>query len=208
MISDSPPERDLEWSEEGIKATHKFLKKIFEHLNNSFEFSMVFNRKNSSLNKAELESYNFLNKTIFSYSEDIKNYRLNNAVAKLRELSNLLIKLEKKSSLFNYSWSIFLRLINIITPHFAQELAFNAGFKKNLYEISWPSYDSESLQSSHVKIVVQINGKKKFILLVNEGVEKDELLEIIKKDIKYKSLNVTEFKRIIYVNNKILNFVG
>ena len=207
MISDSPPERDLEWSEEGIKATHKFLKKIFEHLNNSFEFTTVFDRKNYRLSQVELELYNSLNKTIFSYSEDIKSYRLNNAVAKLRELSNLLIKLEKKSPFFNYSWSIFLRLINIITPHFSQELAFNAGFKENLHEISWPNFDSKSLQSSQVKIVVQINGKKKFILLVNEGVEKVELLEIIKKNKQYESLDITKFKRIIYVENKILNFV-
>ncbi len=119
----------------------------------------------------------------------------------------MLIKLEKKSPFFNYSWSIFLRLINIITPHFSQELAFNAGFKENLHEISWPNFDSKSLQSSQVKIVVQINGKKKFILLVNEGVEKVELLEIIKKNKQYESLDITKFKRIIYVENKILNFV-
>ena len=54
---------------------------------------------------------------------------------------------------------------------------------------------------------MQINGKK-FILLVNEGVEKDEILEIIKKDKQYKSLEINKFKRIIFENNKILNFVG
>ena len=57
------------------------------------------------------------------YTDDIKNYRFNTAVAKLREMDNHALKTKMSASLSNYCWSIFLRLISIITPHFSDELA-------------------------------------------------------------------------------------
>ena len=71
----------------------------------------------------EKKAYEFTNKTISLFSEDVKKYRFNTAVAKLRELSNFLIRRKLEGDIFDYCWSIYLRLIYIITPHFSQELA-------------------------------------------------------------------------------------
>ena len=79
--------------------------------------------------------YDFLNSITTNYTDDIKNYRFNNAVAKIRELSNKLVKQKVTRPLFDYCWSIYLRLFAIITPHFSSELAEIAGLKNNLEEI-------------------------------------------------------------------------
>ena len=93
MISDSPPERDLEWSDDGIKATYKFLKKLFEHLISDLSFKPSLDSKEiKNMNNDDKESFNLTQKTIFNYSNDISNYRFNTAVAKLREFSNFLLK--------------------------------------------------------------------------------------------------------------------
>ena len=109
--------------------------------------------------------------------------------------------------LHNFSWSIFLRLISIITPHFSQELASNSGFKNLLSNIEWPSFKLEALSSEKVNIVVQLNGKKKTILSVSQNTEKEKLLEMIKKDSKNDFVDDSSIKKIIFIKDKIINFV-
>ena len=143
MISDSPPERDLEWSLDGIKATYKYLNKIYNFLiSNKFNFTTKLDLDKSKLNNDELLIYDFLNSVITNYTDDIKNYRFNNAVAKIRELSNKLIKQKISKPLFDYCWSTYLRLFSIITPHFSSELAEIGGFKK--------SFETEELDKNDI----------------------------------------------------------
>ena len=139
MISDSPPERDLEWSIDGIKATRKYLDKIYTLLSNNLEFTIHCEK--IILSEQDKMVYIFTNKVIEEYSEDIKNYRFNTAVAKLRELSNLLLKTKIEKKMFDFCWSIFLRLIYIIIPHFSQELATNAGLEGLVEDLNWPVSD-------------------------------------------------------------------
>ena len=165
MISDSPPERDLEWSIEGVKAMNKYLEKIYDLLSSEFKFTVSLKKDKDMLGR-EKRAYEFTNKTINAFSEDVKNYRFNTAVAKLRELSNLLIKEKLTGQMFNYCWSIYLRLIYIITPHFSQELVYKSGSDLIIENIDWPQADLSKSSNNKVIIVVQINGKKKGVLKV------------------------------------------
>ncbi len=209
MISDSPPERDLEWSIDGIKATYKYLSKIFDYLDKDLTFVIdAQDLKINTLNEVEKYVYDFVNLTIFNFTEDIKNYRFNTAVAKLRELSNKISTKKINSSLFNYSWSIFLRLISIITPHLSQELAGRSGYNKLLCDLDWPSYDRLCLTSKNVKMVVQQNGKKKSLIDVPLDSGQEEVIKILYN--KYPKLGIelkTSMKKIIFIKNKIINFV-
>ena len=174
MISDSPPERDLEWSIDGIKAMNKYLEKIYDLLSSKFKFTVTFKKDKDMLDE-EKRAYEFTNKTIYTFSEDVKNYRFNTAVAKLRELSNLLIKEKLIGEIFNYCWSIYLRLIYIITPHFSQELVYKSGSDKIIENIEWPQADLSKSSNNKVIIVVQINGKKKGIINADENIKKDKI---------------------------------
>ena len=155
----------------------------------------------------EKRAYEFTNKTIYTFSEDVKNYRFNTAVAKLRELSNLLIKEKLTGEIFNYCWSIYLRLIYIITPHFSQELVYKSGSDQIIENIEWPQADLSKPSNNKVIIVIQINGKKKGVIEIDENIKKDRLIETIVGSQNNYSINIKNTKKIIFVPNKIINFV-
>ena len=77
-------------------------------------------------------------------------------------MANHALKTKMSKNLFNYCWSIFLRLISIITPHFSDELAEKSGFKEVLINLKWPDFDRSDLDEKVVSIVLQVNGKKSF----------------------------------------------
>ena len=206
MISDSPPERDLEWSIEGIKATHKYLDKIFNILNKNFSFSNKLIERDS-LEQTEKEVFDYTNKIIEGFTFDIQNYRFNTAVAKVRQLSNLLIKSSVDEKLSNYSWSIYIRLIYIIIPHFSQELAFLSGYKGMIEDLGWPVASSYQIKEEVVSIVMQINGKKRDVLKVSIDTSKEDLIKIIKKNEQNYAINEEQIKKVIFIPNKIINFV-
>ena len=208
MISDSPPERDLEWSDDGIKATYKFLKKLFEHLISDLSFKPSLDSKEiKNMNNDDKESFNLTQKTIFNYSNDISNYRFNTAVAKLREFSNFLLKKKNSKNVNDYCWTIFLRLISIITPHFSQEILNNSGFSGFIYEIEWPKPLENITQNEYANLVIQLNGKKKALIKVPKDLEQKEVLNYMKKDQNLSAFLQNDFKKIIFVKNKIINFV-
>ncbi len=208
MISDSPPERDLEWSIDGIKATYKFLKKIYDHLQNDFLFILELEPNIlSKIKEKEKNTYTLIQKTIKDYTNDIKNYRFNTAVAKLREMANHAFRTHMSKDLFNYYWSIFLRLISVITPHFSDELAEKSGFKEILTTLKWPDFDSSNLDEKIVSLVLQVNGKKKFLIKAPFESNKEEILEIIRKNNDIPSSYYNDVKKVIFVKNRIINFV-
>ena len=139
-------------------------------------------QKLSTKSKREKETYNLIQKTIIGYTDDIKNYRFNTAVAKLREMANHALKTKMTKDLSNYCWSIFLRLISIITPHFSDEIAEKSGFKEVLINLKWPDFDSSDLDEKIVSIVLQVNGKKKFLIDAPFESSQDNILEIIRKN--------------------------
>ena len=206
MISDSPPERDLEWSIDGIKAMNKYLEKIYDYLFSRFKFTLAF-KSEKEMSDKEKRAYAFTNDIIYTFSEDIKKYRFNTAVAKLRELSNFLMKEKLDGDIFNYCWSIYLRLIYIITPHFSQELIATSGSDQIIENIKWPKADLNKSSNAKVIIVIQINGKKKGVVTVDENIKKEKLIDTILGSQNQYSININKTKKIIFVPNKIINFV-
>ena len=208
MVSDSPPERDLEWSEDGIKATYKYLNKIFIFLNNQFKFSSCDEFVCDKNNIIDNNALRDVNLTIFNFTEDIKNHRFNSAIAKLREFSNILFF--KKGLSINckdYCWSIFLRLIYLITPHFSEELANSGGHKGTITDLKWPKADTSYLEIDSKKLVIQLNGKKRGLIEIPINSDQSSVIKMIKSDKKYNFLNKLNIKKIIFVKNKIINYV-
>ena len=207
MISDSPPERDLEWSIEGIKSTFKYLNKIFSFLSGKLIFTEELKNLNNLKNE-DKEIYDFTNRTISKFTEDIKNYRFNTAVAKLRQFSNLLLKSNLERNVFNFSWSIYLRLMYIIVPHFSQELASLSGLNSSLEELKWPVSNHKSfVKIENVTIVIQINGKKRAVKKFEKDITKEKLIDTIKRDPEIHGITLNNIKKVIFIPNKIINFV-
>ena len=117
-------------------------------------------------------------------------------------MANHALKTKMSKNLSDYCWSIFLRLISIITPHFSDGLAAKSGFKEVLINLKWPDLDSSGLDEKIVSIVFQVNGKKKSLVSVPLESSQEDILEIIRKNKNIQSSYYNNAKKIIiYCNN-------
>ncbi len=202
MLSDSPPERDLQWTETGIAASFKFINKLYE-LASKFKNYKSANTENS-------EDMNELKIIINEVSDNIESFQFNKSVAKIYEFVNILSELLLKSKLSqqNFKWS--LEKLSIIlqpfVPHISEEIWSTLGNKSLCINQNWILENVK--KETNLKIAVQLNGKTKEIIEINENLSKEMVLEKVKKNDKIKK-NILGKKilREIYVPGKIVNLV-
>ena len=208
MLSDSPPDRDIQWSNEGVSASHKFMQRIWN-------LNIKILEKKEINNTSKNEEKKFLikfNQYIFKISNLIEKFHLNVAVANLYEITNLMENALSKDSISKkYLLDSITKIMKIMvpfTPHLAHEcLSKLSG--ENFYEkMKWPEPDKAFLDDEEVTIVVQINGKKRGLISTKKNVNEKEILEQAKKlgNIE-KNLKDKELVRNIFVKNKIINFI-
>ncbi len=202
ILSDSPPEKDVQWSEQGMIAAYKFIqkfwilhKKIVEQIKNK-------KRKNENNNLTI-----YTNKLIEKYTSGLEKFNMNVLIAYLHETYNFLSKeienLDIKDLEVNYSKILTLMLP--ILPHLVSECIND--IQKNT-KISWPLAQKEFLEDKFVNIVIQINGKKKSLIKIEKNLDEKKLLENVKKDKKISNFleKKSIFKHII-VKNKLINLI-
>ena len=201
ILSDSPPEKDVQWSNVGVSSSNKFLQKIW-NLNIS-----IFNRKKNDMNKNDEEKFiketdNYVSKIDIA----INNFRFNVAIAHFYELYNYFRdKIDSKigNKVLKESVIKFMKLMIPFTPHLAYEcleLLKCDTFNK------WPDVN-KNLQLE-VKFAVQINGKTRDIIAIKKDTLENEINDIIKDNFKIKKY--FENKKVIktiFVKNKIINYI-
>ena len=202
ILSDSPPEKDVQWSEEGIASAFKFIQKLW-NLNIKFFEEIKKNHSEDSDNELEKSTNKFLK----DVNINLENFSYNKIIANLHEIYSTLIKqleknYEKKSLIKNYQK--FLIAITPIIPHFSSE-CLEALKVKN---IEWPSIDEAILKEENVNIVIQINGKKRGLINAKYETNEKEILELINKDQTIrKHINGKIIKRKIFIKNKLINLI-
>ena len=205
IISDSPPEKDIQWSEQGMVASYKFLQKFWTLHNKIKNFSP----KNSDEEKLNsLEINRFTNQMIKKVTQNLEKFHYNVIVANLYETYNFLIKilnrpLDKNTLLKNYIE--ILKIMSPIVPHFASECLEDLGEK---VQKSWPKINEVYLVKENINIVLQINGKKRSIIVSKMNVDKETLTDEIKRNSQYnKYLENKKIVRTIYVKDKLINLI-
>ena len=203
ILSDSPPEKDVQWSEEGIAASHKFVQKLWTlHLKIMEEIE-----KDHPQDESE-EFTKFTNKFIKKISHNLESFSYNIIVANLHEMHSFLVKeinkgYQRKTILENYKK--ILITMNPILPHLSNECL---EIIKENNEVIWPKYDEKQLEESSCLIVIQINGKKRGLINTNLNVTEKEIMELIYKDEKIsKYLIDSNIKKQIYIKNKLINII-
>ncbi len=203
ILSDSPPEKDVQWSEEGIVASYKFIQKLW---NLNLKVVEEINKNHSKDNSLELTK--FTNKFIKKITVNLESFSYNIIIANLHEMYSFLIReiskgFKKETILENYRK--FLITINPIIPHFSNECLKIIGEKN---KVIWPSYDEKQIKENSNLIVIQINGKKRGLIKAKLDLTEEELMSQINKDKKIaKYLVDNNIKKKIYIKNKLINII-
>ena len=203
ILSDSPPEKDVQWSEEGIKSSYKFINKLWD-----LNLKILKQVKENHGEDSDKDLIKFTNKFIKKITDNLNNFSYNIIIANLHEMHSYLIKTvekkyRKKTLIENYKK--ILNVVNPIIPHFSLECLKNIDEKEGL---TWPDYDKELLIENIVQFVVQINGKKREVIEIERDLSEENVLKIIlqNKNVNKYLIDKT-IKKNIFVSNRLINII-
>jgi leucyl-tRNA synthetase len=205
ILSDSPPDRDIQWSDNGIQGAYKYIKKIWQ----VSEKILNYQKTNENFNKNFLVNVDILVKEI---SECVQKFQMNVAVAKLYTFLNLINdeveKLEIDKNSLTDVFKKYLIIISAFIPYVANECWEQITKKNDLVTQEWPKFNNESLKKDEFNVVIQINGKKRAIInaINNESVDNIFSKSLAIKNIKVILEEKTIIKK-IFIKNKLLNIV-
>ncbi len=202
ILADSPPEKDIQWSDSGITSSYKFIQK-FWILNE--QICEVL--KTKKIQKSEELEF-FTNQIIFKINHAIEKFRYNVIIASYHEiysyLKNLIEKNENFENLKNSYEKMILTMLPVI-PHIANECLNKSNFSG---QISWPIIDKKYLNKETIEIVIQVNGKKRNLISIEKNLQEDQILKRIKEEkLIDKYLKSGELIKTIYVKDRLINYI-
>jgi leucyl-tRNA synthetase len=212
----SPPERDLEWSDQGVEGSYRFLNRVWRMVN---EYADTIREVNIPDNFAQLDAdarkLRFkTHASIKKVSEDIEErFNFNTAISAIMELSNALNSYsdneEQDLPVVKEAINALLLLLSPFSPHICEELWQLCGNEEAICLQKWPTYDPDALIQDEIEIVVQISGKVRDRLTVATGLTEEELREIALASDKVQQLikDKTIVKTIV-VPGKLVNIVA
>ena len=202
MLSDSPPEKDIQWSENGIVSAYKFIQKFWSMSNNIFNLV----KKEKSVHNREIEI--FTNQAIDKINIALDKFRYNVIIAVYHEIYSFYKKVSDKNE--NYenleiNFKKILTLMMPVIPHLTSEFLITC-FKEN--ELRWPELNKKYLKTDKSEIVIQVNGKKRNVISLNKGTEQNIVIQKIKEmKLIDKYIENKKIFKTIYVEDRIINFI-
>ena len=209
ILSDSPPEKDVQWSEQGMQASFKFVQK-FWNLNSELDKKLNLKISEQNLeNKIDIEISTFVNQIIQKITYNLENFHYNVIIANFHEIYNFFSKIINEENLnlknLKENYINILHSMKPVLPHLISECLENF----NVIDIqTWPKIKNEYLDQKSINIVVQINGKKRSVIKCKKDILESDLMTIIndnadlQKYFKEKKI----FKK-FYIKNKIINLI-
>jgi len=204
ILSDSPPEKDVQWSDEGMNSSFKFVQKLWI-LNQKILEEIKLNHPSNS--NTDLEK--ITNQFIKNVTKNIENFSYNKIVANFHETYSALNKtifnkIEKKKLIENYKK--ILSIMSPVIPHFASECMEMLDIKED--EVYWPKTNEAYLAEDTIKFIVQINGKTRKIIETQKNTSEEELLLKIQTDVKLNNyLKTGSIQKKIFIPNKLINII-
>ena len=215
MMFTAPPEQSLEWSESSVEGASRFMKKIW-NLVNERKFEKIEEPLNLSEEEKNLRRK--VHSTLKKVTSDFETrYSFNTAIAAIMELVNSIPESFKQNDVsssnkfcLNEAIVIILKTLNPISPHISQHLwkGFYSDFSKEDIESSWPILREDLLEVSEFNLIVQVNGKVRGKIVIDKNLEQEKI-ESIALNIENvaSTISDTPIKKIIYIKEKLINFV-
>ncbi len=209
----APPERDLEWSDQGVDGAYRFLHRVWTIV---FRYSESVQKVKSAGVEARGDKlYRKTHLTIKKVTEDIdREFHFNTAIAALMEMVNEMYDYvsggvtEKQLPVLRSSIDALTLLISPFAPHFAEELWECIGNEASIANARWPQYDPDAIIAAEVNIVVQVNGKVRSKLTLPAGTDDREMEAAALADLKVKEhMQGKVPRKVIVVQGKLVNVV-
>lgn len=219
ILSDSPPERDLDWSDSGVEGCYKFLNRVWRLFYSiqdkiSLEYPIP---ESSELSKETDALLREIHMSVKKISNDISNeFQFNTVISKLRELVNVLYDYTNSKTEYTYSDKAVLsfaavtliKLLSPIVPHLAEELYASFGADESIHMQNWVEYDESLAVSQSTTVVIQINGKVREKIEVSPEISKEELENLALSNDKVKTwIGESQIVKIIVVPGRLVNIV-
>jgi leucyl-tRNA synthetase len=216
MLSDSPPERDVIWTEAGVEGAHRFVQRVWRLVSQISETLPAPNRPRPAFfNESALELRRHVHRAIEAVSRDIERLRFNRAVAHLYELANVLSAGSADASAPDRGWALregyeaLVLMMAPMMPHLAEECWRALGHTRLVAETPWPELEPALLKADTVLLPVQVNGKKRAELTIAAGASNAEVeraalaLEPVQRFLQGKAP-----RKVVVVPNRIVNVVA
>ena len=220
ILSDSPPARDFDWSDAGVEGCYKFLNRVWRLvsdglrdgiLSKDYKLSFPLSKENDDLVRT-------VNIAIKGITNDISNdFQFNTVISKYRELTNAIYErrnklidniTEEDKNVFSYAVIGLIKLMSPVTVHLSEEIWHELGYKSSIHDEEWCKWDENLAKASKITLVVQVNGKVKDKIEVNEEATNDELKEVALQSPKIKELTAEkDIVKVIVVPKKLVNIV-
>ncbi len=208
----APPDRELDWSDEGVEGSFRFLNRIWRLV---YDFKEKYENIPGSYeirNEADKKLAYTLNYTIKKVTEDIRDrFNFNTAISAVMELVNELYKYKEgdvNEALYSTCIKTILILLAPFVPHITEELWQELGYEGYVYDQSWPTWNEDELKKDEIEIVVQINGKNKEKINIPGDATREDMLKIAEDNEIIKGL--TDGKnvvKVIAVPGRLINIV-
>lgn len=215
MMFASPVQRDLDWSDEGVEGSYRFLNRVWRIVYENIDLlksSEDIVTKLDGLSKGAKELKIQVHKTIKKVTDDLEKFQFNTSIAAVMELLNSVSKFEPESdtdkSVISEAINSIIRLLYPIAPHFSQELWSVTGKESSLVDLQWITWDEKIVRSASVTVVFQINGKLRSQLDMDPESSDDELKAAAYADERIKSyIDGKEIRKVIVVPKRLVNIV-
>ena len=209
MMSDSPPERDLEWTESGIQGTWKYVNRLWRLINKA---KPHLSGSNDQMLDSDKDLRGLTHRTIHNANRDLDNFHFNKYVARLREFGNAIEKISDfskvNSAILKHSVETLVHMFNPIIPHLTEELWEIMGHKEMLVTHPWPIANSDYVVEDTIEIAIQVNGKLRATICVEKDSDKNYLEKVATEHEKVQNFIADKIiRKVIVVPNKIVNIV-
>ena len=218
MLSDSPPERDVIWTEEGVQGAARFVQRIWRLVDDLTDFKAAAGAHDAGAIDAVITIRKAAHRAVLRTEEDVERLRFNRCVAHAYELANALQAefAVKKGKPLSEEWIAAMRealvfLLQIIAPmmpHLAEECWKTLGFAQLIAETPWPKADASLIVESDITIPVQINGKRRGDLTISRTATVPQVeAAVLELDFVKSAVGEASVKKIVVVPNRIVNLV-
>ena len=201
VLSDSPPERDVEWTASGVEAAHRYLTRVYKIVLDIIKDTTPANENDAPLQKET-------HKAIHDVTVGLESFGFNSAIARLYGFTNILAKSKASGDTKKMAAKTLIQLMGPMTPHLSEELWKELGGDGLVVSAKWPKADPELLVDDEITLPVQINGKRRTEITVSKDTNSSEVERItLLCEAVVKALDGQLPKKVIVVPGRIVNVV-